>query len=233
MPGVGVEKEVAMTEFTLDMTMMLAIHDALRRDLARVGELESGNEGWSQSHLLEHLEHAERDALPLVDRTLSPEQWMTFGQASAQRMGPDMPSYMPWLIDDVAEDEATHLLSLVLSPVRQVYADQWRPAFLATLSSARAFPPPTGPYGTGTVTYHWVDAERAEVQATGKIPGKAVLTPWIPGDRPIHGRTRERCPKTPVFPTDGAPDPGTLDAPCLLVCAPPIVSSTAGSSTRS
>lgn len=189
-----------MTEFTLDMTMMFAIHDALRRDLARVGQLESSNDGWSlfrhmlhthhtieddllwpvvrdevagraddlalldrmadehaaieprlealdralserapasQAHadlvldLLEHLEHEEGDALPLVDRALSAEQWMTFGQASGQRMGPDMPSYMPWLLEGVDEDRATHLLSVVPPPVRQVYADEWRPAFLA------------------------------------------------------------------------------------------------------
>jgi hypothetical protein len=196
----SVEKEVAMTEFTLDMSMMFAIHDALRRDLTRVGHLEESNDGWSlfrrllhthhtieddllwpvvrdevagqtddlalldrmaeehaaieprlealdrslveraptaaahsdlETHLLQHLEHEEHDALPLVDRTLSEEQWMTFGQASAQAMGPDMPSYMPWLLEGVGDDEATHLLSVVPPPVRQVYADEWRPAFVA------------------------------------------------------------------------------------------------------
>ena len=84
-----------------------------------------------ETHLLDHLQHEETDALPLVDRTLSVEQWMTFGQASAQRMGPDMPSYMPWLLEGVDEEPASHLLSLVPPPVRQVYADEWRPAFLA------------------------------------------------------------------------------------------------------
>jgi hypothetical protein len=189
-----------MTEFTLDMTMMFAIHDALRRDLTRVGQLESSNDGWIlfrhmlhthhtieddllwpvvrdevagraddlalldrmaeeheaieprlealdralserapvsearadlETHLLDHLEHEERDALPLVDRTLSPEQWMTFGQASAHRMGPDMSSYLPWLLEGVDEDAAAHLLSVLPPPVQKVYAEEWRPAFLS------------------------------------------------------------------------------------------------------
>jgi hypothetical protein len=189
-----------MTEFALDMTTMFAIHDALRRDLTRVGQLQARNDGWTlfrhllhthhtieddllwpvvrdeaggqvddlalldrmadehaaiepllatldraltqgepaadahadlHAHLLDHLEHEEHDALPLVDRTLSPEQWMAFGQASAQRMGPDMPSYLPWLLEGVSEDQATRLLSVIPPPVRQMYADEWRPAFLA------------------------------------------------------------------------------------------------------
>jgi hypothetical protein len=189
-----------MTEFTLDMSMMFAIHDALRRDLQRVAQLDRSNDGWTlfrhllhvhhtieddllwpvvrdqvagraedlavldrmadehaaieprletldralaegsptapahhdlQTHLLEHFEHEEGQALPLVDRTLSEEQWMTFGQASARRMGPDMPSYMPWLLEGVDEERAAHLLSVVPPPVRQVYADEWRPAFAA------------------------------------------------------------------------------------------------------
>jgi hypothetical protein len=190
-----------MTEFDLDMTMMFAIHDALRRDLVQVEQSDERTAGWStfeqmlhdhhsieddllwpvvrdevrdrpddlalldqmaaehaalgpalealdqalargarapsavadlENHLVEHLAHEERDALPLVDRTLSQEQWMTFGQASAQRMGPVMPRYLPWLLEGADDDTTNHLLAVFPPPVRQTYLDQWLPAFSAT-----------------------------------------------------------------------------------------------------
>jgi hypothetical protein len=189
-----------MTEFTLDMTMMFATHDALRRDLAQVSQLDARNEGWSifeqmlhahhtteddllwpvtrdavtgrpddlalldqmakehaaiqpaldavdqalahgkpasqaqanlETRLLEHLAHEEHDALPLVDQTLTEEQWMTFGQATAQRMGPDMPRYLPWLLDGADQDTTTRVLAVIPPTVRQTYLDQWLPAFKA------------------------------------------------------------------------------------------------------
>jgi hypothetical protein len=189
-----------MTDFTLDMTMMFATHDALRRDLTHLAGLDARNRGWStfeqmlhahhtleddllwpvvrdavtgrpddltlldqmaeehaaiepilesldralaqgtstsrartdlERHLVEHLAHEEDDALPLIDQTLTEDQWMTFGQATAQRMGPDMATYLPWMLDGVDEDTTTRVLALLPPPVRQAYADEWRPAFLA------------------------------------------------------------------------------------------------------
>ena len=52
-----------MTEFTLDMTMMFAIHDALRRDLARVALMESRSEGWDFFERMLHLHHTAEDDL--------------------------------------------------------------------------------------------------------------------------------------------------------------------------
>jgi hypothetical protein len=189
-----------MTEFTLDMTMMFATHDALRRDLERVAKLDERNEGWNvfqqmlhvhhtaeddllwpvmrdelsgrpddlalldamerehkqiepaleatdralgggksaspaqvdlDTRVREHLEHEEHDALPLIDRTLTPEQWMAFGQTSAQRLGPDMARYLPWLLEGADDDTAARILKVVPPPVQQLYADEWRPAFTA------------------------------------------------------------------------------------------------------
>jgi hypothetical protein len=189
-----------MTEFRLDMTMMFAIHDALRRDLAQVAQLDAPNEGWNffekmlhvhhtaeddllwpvmrdavtgrpddlalldqmakehaaiqpvletldralthgepaaqaqatlESRLLEHLAHEEHDALPLVDQTLTEEQWMTFGQASTQRVGPDMPLFLPWVLDGADEDTTTRVLAVIPPTVRQTYLRQWLPAFKA------------------------------------------------------------------------------------------------------
>jgi hypothetical protein len=186
-----------MTEYTLDMTMMLATHDALRRDLAQVTKLDARNDGWSifeqmlrvhhkaeddllwpvmrdavtdsdglalldqmedehtaiepildaldhalarsepashaqadlETHLVDHLAHEESDALGLVDRTLTEEQWMKIGQAIAQQVGPDMPTYLPWLLEGADDDTTTRVLAVIPPPVQETYADQWRPAF--------------------------------------------------------------------------------------------------------
>ena len=189
-----------MTDFTLDMRMMFAIHDALRRDLERVAQMRTRNEGWDlfdrmlhlhhtieddllwpvmrdavagqsddlalldemetehaaivplletldraladgqttpqaradlDARLREHLTHEEREALPLVDRTLTEEQWMAFGQGSIQRIGADVPRFWPWVLDGAGKDTTTHLLGILPAPVRQTYENEWRPTYAA------------------------------------------------------------------------------------------------------
>ena len=82
--------------------------EALDRALAH-GKPASQAQANLESRLLEHLAHEERDALPLVDQTLTEEQWMTFGQATARRMGPDMPRFLPWLLDGADQDTTTRV----------------------------------------------------------------------------------------------------------------------------
>jgi hypothetical protein len=187
-----------MTEFTLDMTMMFAIHDALRRDLARVALMESRSKGWDffermlhlhhtaeddllwpvvrdavadrsddlelfdemasehallgplletvdaaltrgesapharadlDARLRAHLTHEEDAALPLIDRVVTEEQWMAVGQGSTERVGPDMPRFLPWLLDGADEDTSARVLSRIPEPVQQSYRNEWRPAY--------------------------------------------------------------------------------------------------------
>jgi hypothetical protein len=56
-------EEVRMTGLTLDMTMMFATHDALRRDLAQVTQLNARNEGWSIFEQMLHAHHMAEDDL--------------------------------------------------------------------------------------------------------------------------------------------------------------------------
>jgi len=61
------------TDFELDMTMMYAVHDALRRDLQLVAPMTARSEGWDLFERLLHAHHvAEDDALwPVVRETLA------------------------------------------------------------------------------------------------------------------------------------------------------------------
>jgi Hemerythrin HHE cation binding domain len=184
--------------FKLDMTMMYAFHDALRRDLVRVMHMTAPSEGWDlferflHAHheaeddalwpvlrealigrtedlslldemeaehaalgpLLEaiddaldcgksapearadlatrlqgHLTHEEEAALPVIDRTLDEEQWMRFGEASAARIGAEMPTFLPWLLDAAGAERTKVVLDGLPGPAQQEYRDEWQPAY--------------------------------------------------------------------------------------------------------
>jgi hemerythrin HHE cation binding domain-containing protein len=188
------------TNFELDMSMMFAIHDALRRDLGPVAQMRARSEGWDlfarllrvhheaeddalwpvlrealrgraddlalvdemeaehavlepileavddaldrgdpapqartdlADRIHEHLAHEERDALPLIDRTLDTARWMQFGEASAKMIGPDMPNFLPWVLDGADAQRSTAILAVLPEPVQQMYRDQWQPAYAA------------------------------------------------------------------------------------------------------
>ena len=189
-----------MTDFSLDMAMMFAIHDALRRDLEYVAQVEVRSDGWDlfarmlylhhtieddllwpmmldavagrsedlalldemetehaaivpllekldraladgktapqtradlEARVREHLTHEEREALPLIDRTLTQQQWIAFGQESAQRVGADMPRFLPWVLEGADDDTTAHLLGVIPEPVRQTYENEWRRTYAA------------------------------------------------------------------------------------------------------
>ena len=186
--------------YKLDMTTMLAYHDALRRDLEHVARMTARSVGWDRFQrflhvhhvaedealwpvmrqalmghsdemalldameaehaelgplletiddaldrgdsapvarrdlavrLREHLTHEEEAALPVIDRTLDEEQWMQFGEASAGKVGPDMPTFLPWLLDGADAQRTEAILDHLPEPARQAYRNEWLPAHAA------------------------------------------------------------------------------------------------------
>jgi iron-sulfur cluster repair protein YtfE (RIC family) len=83
------------------------------------------------ARLREHLSHEEDAALPVIDRTLDEEQWMQFGEASAQKVGPDMPTFLPWLLDGADDESAKAMLDHLPEPAQQTYRNDWQPAYAA------------------------------------------------------------------------------------------------------
>jgi Hemerythrin HHE cation binding domain len=83
------------------------------------------------ARLREHLTHEEDAALPVVDRTLDEEQWMRFGEASAQKVGPDMPTFLPWLLDGADDDRAKAMLNHLPEPAQQSFLNDWKPTYAA------------------------------------------------------------------------------------------------------
>jgi iron-sulfur cluster repair protein YtfE (RIC family) len=187
-------------DYKLDMTTMLAYHDALRRDLGPLAQMTARSDGWDlfkrflhahhdaedealwpvvrqaliarsddlvllaemeaehaeltplldgiddaldlgdsapraradlASRLQQHLTHEEEAALPLIDRTLTEEQWMQFGEASAEKVRAHMPTFLPWLLDGADGERTEEILGHLPEPVGQSYRVEWQPAYAA------------------------------------------------------------------------------------------------------
>jgi hemerythrin-like domain-containing protein len=78
-----------------------------------------------------HLTHEEGEALPLIEATVTPQQWQHFGEVHRSRTGPDAPRLTPWLLDGADEQTVATMLALLPEPVRAAYRDQWQPAYAA------------------------------------------------------------------------------------------------------
>jgi Hemerythrin HHE cation binding domain len=83
------------------------------------------------ARLREHLTHEEEAALPVIDRTLDEEQWMHFGEVSAGKIGPDMPTFLPWLLDGADGERVTAILGHLPEAAQHDYRNEWRPAYAA------------------------------------------------------------------------------------------------------
>ncbi|WP_406232638.1 hemerythrin domain-containing protein [Nocardia sp. NBC_01009] len=81
--------------------------------------------------LVGHLEHEEKQALPLIQATVTLPQWQAFGQLHGSRIGPDAPQLIPWLLDGADERTVDTVLAPLLEPVRAAYFHQWQPAYIA------------------------------------------------------------------------------------------------------
>jgi len=103
-----------------------AIDDALDR-----GEPAPRARADLAARLQEHLTHEEQAALPVIDRTLDQEQWMQFGEASAQKVGSDMPTFLPWLLAGADGERTKAILGHLPEPAQQTYRNEWQPAYAA------------------------------------------------------------------------------------------------------
>lgn len=78
-----------------------------------------------------HLKHEEDQALPLIQAVATPQQWAHFGQVHGQRIGPEAPRILPWLLDGADEQTVATVLAPLPEPARAAYAAQWQPAYAA------------------------------------------------------------------------------------------------------
>jgi hypothetical protein len=76
-----------------------------------------------------HLDHEEKEGLPLIDTTITAEQWQAFGAEGAKLISADVSRFMPWMLEGAAPEVTASVLGLLPPPVQQAYRDQWQPGY--------------------------------------------------------------------------------------------------------
>ncbi len=81
------------------------------------------------SALRGHLRHEEVDILPLINATVSEQEWSAFGAETGKRVGPDLQRFFPWALEDAAPDIRSAVLGVLPPPMVYAYRDVWQPAY--------------------------------------------------------------------------------------------------------
>lgn len=80
--------------------------------------------------LIAHLEHEENAALPLVQETLTAQQWKAFGDNQRRGIGIRGSAwFFPWLLDGAVPEQANWALRQLPPPLRLVYLAIWKPRY--------------------------------------------------------------------------------------------------------
>lgn len=82
------------------------------------------------TELAGHLGHEERDALPLISRSLTRADWQAFEASQRRKTGlRGAAEFLPWLLDGSAAGQAQAVLHRMPPPVRLVYRRLWQPRY--------------------------------------------------------------------------------------------------------
>lgn len=115
------------------------IDPAFDRINAALHDRETGHErlGDAVDHLAtvlnQHLGHEEREAIPLICRTISAAEWHAFGKKHQRDTGLKVAAqFFPWLLDGARPDRADHVLGQLPPPLRWIYRHRWNPRYART-----------------------------------------------------------------------------------------------------
>ncbi|MEV5959739.1 hemerythrin domain-containing protein [Streptomyces sp. NPDC051987] len=129
----GQDAELALLA---DMEAEHGVIDPLLADIdAALADRESGLERLTgltdtlYTKLGAHLDHEERDALQLMDITLTQQQWQDFSAEQRTRVGDDSARYLPWMLDDIDAAKVANILGKMPEPLRNAYENDWRKAY--------------------------------------------------------------------------------------------------------
>jgi iron-sulfur cluster repair protein YtfE (RIC family) len=125
----------------------LALLQAMQDEHARIDPLLAGVDGALADHdgghqrlgdtvdalageLHGHLRHEERDALPLIDQSLTQAEWQAFGNDQRRRIGlRGAAQLFPWLLDEASPEQVKAVLAGLPPPLRVVYRRIWQPRY--------------------------------------------------------------------------------------------------------
>ncbi|WP_031518318.1 hemerythrin domain-containing protein [Streptomyces sp. NRRL F-5123] len=108
---------------------LLASIDEALADPEKGAERLGGLVGDLNTSLRGHLQHEEAEGLSLVDSTLTQEEWSRFAAVHLKKVGEDIGTYMPWLLDDAAADWVETVLGRLPGWGRVKYEGEWKAAY--------------------------------------------------------------------------------------------------------
>ncbi|MFL6114814.1 MAG: hemerythrin domain-containing protein [Catenulispora sp.] len=103
--------------------------DAALADAERGHERLGGLVEELATNLRAHLRHEEAEGLALVDATLTEREWANFAAVHLRKVGDDVGTYMPWLLDDAAEEWVETVLNRLPPFGRVKYEGEWKAAY--------------------------------------------------------------------------------------------------------
>jgi hypothetical protein len=77
-----------------------------------------------------HLDHEERDVLPLIPEAFTPEDIALFSAESGRTNPPDR--FLPWVLDDATGADVEVFTGTMPEPMRRTLETRWMPAWRAT-----------------------------------------------------------------------------------------------------
>ncbi len=83
------------------------------------------------SKLAAHLAHEETDGLPLIDASLTEQEWLHFARVHSQRNLPEAARYMPWLLNGASPQTIAAIIGNFPPPLLTAYREQCAPAYAA------------------------------------------------------------------------------------------------------
>lgn len=83
-----------------------------------------------RQELLAHLDHEERDAVPLMDATLEPKDWKQFSREQRKFVGfKGAREFFPYILDEADPERAAHVTKTLPPPLRLVLSRRWQPRY--------------------------------------------------------------------------------------------------------
>lgn len=76
-----------------------------------------------------HLAHEETDGLPLIDASLTVQEWQRFAQVHTERIRGDAPMYMPWLLNGASPQMLDAILGKFPPPLLTAFREEWGPRY--------------------------------------------------------------------------------------------------------
>ena len=79
--------------------------------------------------LTAHLAHEETDGLPLIDASLTAQEWQHFAQVHTERIRGDASMYMPWLLNGASPQMLDAILGKFPPPLLTAFREEWGPRY--------------------------------------------------------------------------------------------------------